>query len=453
MWCGGGYEKVQREGVIMLIISMIARVNSFKEILLKDELARHSSVMFAATILAGALSYIYQVYMGKVLGPEEYGVFGALFAIFYMIGVIAQTLSTSAARFVSMFMGEGRQIGFFLTGSLKRMALLGLVVSLVFLASSRELASLLKLPSLKPVMVLVLILFLAWITPINGGALRGVKRFRALGFMNISNAFFKLVFGVLLVALGFGVSGALLGVAMGMLIALLISFIFLKPYFRPNNPHEPDFSFSSFYSYSMPVMLAMVCFSVPANLDVVLAKYFFTATEAGLYTSASVLGKIIFFFPSAIYAVMFPMIAERHARGENTSSILRKSLVYTGLLSGSMSLLYLLFPRLVVKLFGPGYAAALPLVAPYGLAMFFFSLTVIVMQYHLAIKNMRYIALFAGFTVLEILLLVTFHSSTLEMVKILLGANLALLSASLYYTISIKTKPQVIRTCQHYHLK
>jgi O-antigen/teichoic acid export membrane protein len=413
---------------------MMAKINLFTKFFSKDELARNSLVMFAATTFAGIFNYLYQVYMGRVMGPEEYGVFGALFAIFYMIGVISQTLGTSAASFVSRITGEGKHISFFLSGSLKRMALMGLVVSIIFIASSSGLTSLLNLPDRRPVLVLAPILFLTWVSPISSGALRGVKRFFALGFVNVSNAIFKLVFGVLLVFLGFGVSGALMGVAAGMLAALVISFVFLKPYFGHNNPDEREFRFTTFYSYSLPVMLAMIAFSVPANLDVVLAKYFFSATDAGLYTSASVLGKIIFFFPAGIYAVMFPMIAEKHARGEDTTGILRKSLLYTALLSGSVALGYLLFPQLVMKIFGASYAAALPLVAPYGFAMFFFSLTVIVMQYHLAIKNMWYVALFAGATFIEVLLLVVFNSSIQQMVEVLLIANLSILLVSLLYT-------------------
>ncbi len=414
---------------------MTAKINLFSKFFFKDELARHSLVMFTATIFAGIFNYLYQVYMGRVMGPEEYGVFGALFAIFYMIGVISQTLGTSATNFVSEFIGQGKQIGFFLYGSLKRMALLGLAVSVIFIASSGWLTSLLKLPERGPVLVLVPILFLTCVSPISSGALRGVKSFFALGFVNISSAFFKLAIGILLVILGFGVSGALMGVVAGMLVALVISFIYLKPYFRPNNPHEPDFSYTSFYSYSLPVMVAMFAFTVPANLDVVLAKYFFSATDAGLYTSASVLGKIIFFVPTGILAVMFPLIAEKHARGEETTSILRRSLLYTALLSGSVALGYLLFPQLVINVFGSGYAAALPLVAPYGFAMFFFSLTVIVMQYHLAVKNMWYVALFAGATFVEILLFVIFNSSIQQMVEVLLIANLLILLVSLLYTM------------------
>lgn len=414
--------------------TIINKISSIKMRFYKDELARSSIIMLAASTFAGFLSYLYQIYMGRALGPEEYSVFGALFAIFYMIGIIAQTLSTSATNFVSKFTGEGKQIGFFLSGSLKHMALLGLIVSILFIASSSGLVSLLKLTDLNSVLALTPILLLTWVSPINSGVLRGVKRFKALGLINVSSAFFKLIFGVLLVALGFGVAGALTGVTIGMFIALVISFILLKPYFMPNNIQEQDFRFTSFYSYSLPVMLAMLCFSVPANLDVVLAKYFFSAQDAGLYTSASVLGKIIFFFPAGIYAVMFPLIVEKNARGENTTNTLIKSLIYTALLSGSVAVGYLLFPQIAVSVFGTGYDGALPLVAPYGFAMFFFSLTSILMYYHLALKNLGYVALFAGFTVLEIITLALFHSSTLVMVEVFLAANFLLLFMSILYT-------------------
>ena len=382
----------------------------------KDELTRGGSIVLVGSLIGGAFSYIYQAYMGRMLGPEEYGIFGAIFAIFYMISVISQTLSISTTRFVSKFIGEGKQIGFFIKGSIKQMTIIGFVVSVIFLMSNRRLVSILKLSNPWPVFVLILILFLIWIPPIIEGGLRGTKRFSVLGLASVSNAFFKLVFGTFLVALGFGVSGALMGIAFGILFALMISFIFLRPYIRANNPHEPDFKFSSFYFYSMPVMLAMIGLSVPSNIDVVIAKYFLSSTDAGLYTSVSVLGKIIYFFPGAIGIVMFPMIVEKYVKKENTRTILKQSLLYTGILSGFLTIIYILSPQLVIKMFGQNYISAIVLVAPYGITMFLFSIATIILKYHLAIKDMKYIALFTGFTISEILLLFVFHSSMLEMI-------------------------------------
>lgn len=399
----------------------------------KDELTRGGGILLIGSLIGGVFSYIYQAYMGRMLGPEEYGIFGAMFAIFYMISVISQTLSISTTRFVSKFIGEGKHIGFFIKDSIRQMIIISFVTSIIFLILNNWLMSIFKLINPWPIYVLILILFLTWIFPIIEGGLRGTKRFSILCIANISNAFFKLMFGILLVILGFGVSGALMGIALGIIFALLISFIFLKPYIIPNNPHEPDFKFSSFYFYSIPVMLAMIGLSVPSNTDVIIAKYFLSSTDAGLYTSASVLGKIIYFFPGAIGAVMFPMVVEKHVRKENTKTILIKSLLYTGILSGFLALIYILFPQLVIKMFGQNYKLATVLVAPYGITMFLFSIVTIILKYHLAIKDMRYIILFTGFTISEILLLFMFHSSMLEMIYVLFSTNLIFLIMSILY--------------------
>lgn len=400
----------------------------------KDELIKNGSIMFISGTIAGIFNYIYQVYMGRALGPEEYGVFGALFAIFYMIGIISQTVGTSTTQFVSRFAGEGKRIGFFIKESLKGTILLGSAISVIFLLFSKEVMNILKLSDIWPVMILILILFLSWVTPIMDGSLRGLKRFSALGFSNISGTSFKLIFGIALVMAGFGVSGALFGVVISMVLGLIISSFFLKPFIRPNNPHEPDFRFSSFYSYSLPVMVAMISISIPSNLDVILAKYFFSPAEAGLYTSVAVLGKIIFFFSGAVGAVMFPMISEKYTTGENTKGILKKSLIYAGALSGCLVLIYILFPQIVARVFGENYFSAIDLVSSYGLAMFFVSIIVIVMSYHLAIKNMRYIVLFSGFTIIEVTLLMIFNSSMAEMINMLAVTNFAFLIMSMIYT-------------------
>lgn len=59
---------------------------SQKYLSFNDELTTNSAVMSISAVIAGAFSYLYQVYMGRALGPEDFGVFGALFAIFYSSG-------------------------------------------------------------------------------------------------------------------------------------------------------------------------------------------------------------------------------------------------------------------------------------------------------------------------------------------------------------------------------
>mgnify|MGYP003565942060 CR=1 FL=1 len=62
------------------------------EFLNHDNLLKHSSIMFIATLIGSACNYLFQLYMGRALGPADYGVFGSLFAIFYILSVLSASI-------------------------------------------------------------------------------------------------------------------------------------------------------------------------------------------------------------------------------------------------------------------------------------------------------------------------------------------------------------------------
>jgi O-antigen/teichoic acid export membrane protein len=97
---------------------------------MRDEFFRHSAIMFMGSMVACACNYLYQVYLGRALGPEEYGAFGALFSIYYLIYVLSGTIQASSARFVSKYNAVSNlsAIKAILLGFMKRAALLGIAV-------------------------------------------------------------------------------------------------------------------------------------------------------------------------------------------------------------------------------------------------------------------------------------------------------------------------------------
>jgi O-antigen/teichoic acid export membrane protein len=406
--------------------------------ILKDyDLFKHAGIMFIASLVGGACNYVYQLYMGRALGPKDYGVFGSLFALSYLIFVVTSTIQKGGARFVSKFIGEDSEdkIEYFIHGLSWRMLLLGIAIFLFFILISGWLSSSLKIESNTPVIILGSIFLFSTILPVNLGALQGLQKFGSLGLNTVIYFASKLLFGVFLVTLGFGVNGAIGGMAIGCVIALAASAYPLKTYyFSKNASLKPNFKFSEVYKYSIPTMVAMFCFAVPANVDVIIAKHFFAAETAGLYTAASVLGKIILFIPGAIAMAMFPKVSQMHAEKKDTQYLLNMSLLYTIVISGIVAAAYWFFPFQVIRIpFGIQYLKVAPVVQVYGLVMLFFSLTVVLMHYCLATHNVRYVYLFAFFTFLQILLLIIFHSSMMQMAMVLLTVNATLFISSLCY--------------------
>jgi O-antigen/teichoic acid export membrane protein len=379
-------------------------------------------------------SYLYQIYVGRALGPEAYGTFGSLFAIFYLISVFSGAIQVTGARFISKFhaTGEKERIGSFLYGMMKKSALLGGAGLLIFMLISSGIASFLKIDSTQQVMVLGTVILFSFLTPATMGTIQGLQRFYLFAFLGALTMGLKLTFGVVLVNFGYGVSGALGAVTLATLTTFAISILFLLPFLRSERKGN-GYNFSELYLYSLPALLIMMCLAFPSNLDVILAKHFFEGQEAGLYTAASVLGKIVLFLPGAVAAVMFPKAAEMSILGKSTMKLLNRCLIYTGLLSGAAAAAFVVFPGLVGTIFGKTYLGAASITGIYVVAMAVFSLTMIVAQYCLAVNNLRYTYLLMAFTAVEFLAMALLRGSVLQMAEVLLAMNLLLFISSYLY--------------------
>lgn len=407
---------------------MNRKVINFWKALKGDDLFRHGSIMFAAYLIAGALSYFYQMYIGRTLGPDEFGVFGAIFAIHYIFGIFVQGITISTAKFTSQLVGEKKEVGRFFQGIFKKVSLLGFGVFLGLLVSAHSIAALIKIES--SFLILVVALNFLFILPlaVNMGSLQGFERFKLLGGYQVGQNLIKVPCGIILVAAGYGVFGAVGALTIATFLILITSSFSLKSLFFAKAKQKSEYDFDSFYKYFFSSLLFSICFAVPANVDVLFVKIFFAEQEAGLYAATAVLGKVLIFLPLGISAAFFPKVSKAHAANKYTSPLLKKALVYSICPVGILTLAYCFFPSYVIILaFGLHYANAYYLVRWYGLAMFFFSVSIVFLNYYLARMEVKYVYLFICLTSIEIALILTFHTAMIQIVLIVLGINLAFL--------------------------
>ena len=59
---------------------------------LKQSLASQTGFLLITTVTGYAFAYLYLLVMGRLLGPETFGILGALFSIFYIACLIGQAL-------------------------------------------------------------------------------------------------------------------------------------------------------------------------------------------------------------------------------------------------------------------------------------------------------------------------------------------------------------------------
>lgn len=393
-----------------------------------DELIRHGGLMAAATVVAGGFNYGYQIVVGRVLGAEAYGVFGALFALFFLLQVVGRGVRFSASRFAAELDGPDERAAFY-RGFLLRSVALGVVGFLGLVAASPAIAGFLGLASAAPVTVVAAAIGVELVLTANQGTMQGLQRFGALGGFKVLQAGVKFALGVALVLAGLGLYGAFAGVVIGSAVVLAASTGYLLWRLGRPTAETPDFEYRRAYRYVVPAAVAGFCLTVPANADVVVVKHFFPPVAAGHYTAASVLGKVLLFLPMGISTALFPKVSADHTadRADHLEALFDRALTYAALVGAGGAIVYWFAAEHVLRLaYGAEYVAAAPLVRWYGLAVSAVVLAIVVLNFELARDRTGYVYLFAAGSVLELALVWVFHSSLIQVAQIVMLSNAVL---------------------------
>jgi len=396
--------------------------------------ASGTGFLLIATGSGYAFSYLYLLVMGRLLGPETFGILGALFAIFYSVCLVGQALMQAIATNVAEIKvrsGESAAVSFFIKLGVK-LSIIYLLPALILIITSGPIASFFHLTSTGPVILLAVSLFTALLLNTLLGLLQGLQKFRQFGITGYLIAQgLKLITGVIFVWIGWDLMGAVGALFASTAIGTVVGLVLVRKHLTGENPnpgrHSPRLG-----PILLPTLLLALFLSVPASVDVMLVTHYFGGKEAGLYNAVATLGKVIVFLPMAVSLILLPRATERHALEHSTRNILLQSLVLTFILSGGVALIYWGFPDIIVKIFfGEAYLEAGTLVSLYAAAMLLFSLNIVLIHYSLAIRNLWLMFLADSITLVEVVAIVLMHQSLFHIIWILLWGNLLILMVNL----------------------
>ncbi|NOX97927.1 MAG: hypothetical protein GXO98_07725 [Nitrospirae bacterium] len=389
-----------------------------------DGLIKQANIMFFAGIVGGLGNFLFQIFMNRGLQPGDFAAFSSLLALFVIISVPGVTIQTVIAKQVSHYRANGDQkkIASLFLQSLGKVSLLGGVLLIIFMVASRFLTRFLKIDSQGPIIITGIALGMAFLAPVAFGTLQGLQKFVPWAVNGIASVSARLIAGIILVFFGFRVAGAMGSSIIAAVVSLGLALFSLKFLFGQDAPRE-KIDFMEMYRYSLPVLGALFFLALLQFVDIVLVKHFFSKTLAADYSTASVLGRTIVYLPAAVSAVMFPKVSEEKTRGGDSFPLLKQSLIYSLLLCFGAALFFFLFPKLIINIFRPAYAATVPpLLKVFGFALIPLALTTILVYYNLAVHRMKFIYGLGGGVMLHIILLSRFHA-TLPQVILVLGIS------------------------------
>ena len=268
-----------------------------------------------AVMVTGVFNYAFQVVMGRMLSPKDYGLMNALLALFVIMVAPVAPLFTVITHKTAEYKALGDLTAIYdlyrkMSGRVISAGLCGLFL---FLILSPYLRDYLHMSSLAPIVIMGISFVVAIAYPINLAGLQGTQDDNWLGINQTLGGPAKFLFTVLFVWAGFGVSGVMAG--------MVVSGLFLwgMSYF-PTDKHlihaKGNYGVAEHISFlnNIPVFLAIFAFTLLTQADMVLVnRYFSIQEESGIYASAAVLGKAVMYIPGATGLALFPRVSEQYA--------------------------------------------------------------------------------------------------------------------------------------------
>ncbi len=151
-------------GVLLNIIELLRKGdNKF----LRDKFLRYNAIMLIFTLSSGALNYLYQVLLGRILTPEEFGTIGVMISIFYITSIASWTISRSVTNFVAGASKE--EVAGIIKYSLRKLSIVAILSGVAFIILTPILSRYLKIKELELFYIMAAMLILSFIVPVFQG--------------------------------------------------------------------------------------------------------------------------------------------------------------------------------------------------------------------------------------------------------------------------------------------
>jgi O-antigen/teichoic acid export membrane protein len=247
-----------------------------------------------------AAAYLLNVLAARLLVPAAFGELGSLLAVLVIGAVPAMGVQTVAALRVAR---RGQDAGELLSLGLSTAA----VVTVFVLAVSPLLVGLLHLGSVAPVFFLAFALTSMTCTGLFYGVLQGRQRFPALAALFCVDAVFRVGGTLAGLVVADSATGALAGAAVGAALVAAVGWVLCG---RPT-PRTHRVGHVRDVLHAVGAMLALVLL---VNLDLVLARHYLPAHDAGEYAVGAVVAKIAYWLPQAVAVLVLPRFASARGR-------------------------------------------------------------------------------------------------------------------------------------------
>jgi O-antigen/teichoic acid export membrane protein len=374
-----------------------------------------SIILLIGSIVVSLANFGYNIGVARMLGPSDFSHAAAAVTILMLISAITLAFQLVCTKLIARSDAIEAKAAVF-QDLMKRAWMIGVGLGVFMLLTASMLTSYLRLSS--PWIIILLAIGLTIYVPlgVKRGGLQGTCRFRGLAWNMAAEAIVKFVGAIVLIAMGFGVLGAVAAISASVILA----------FWLPDKASElrgPALAGTAEHvGEGRQAVVFFVGQVIISNIDILMVKHFFKPEDAGLYAAIALVGRLLYFAAWSVVSAMFPVSAEKKENG-SSGSLLAVPLLLVISMSVVFVLLLASFPTLVFQsLFGSHFHSAVGdlnlLLSMNAAATGVYAIAVVLITYEMSrrIANTGWLQLvISGLIVLGI---TWFHSTLLEVIVV-----------------------------------
>jgi O-antigen/teichoic acid export membrane protein len=275
------------------------------------------------------------------------------------------------------------------------------------------------------------------------GALQGLHAYKALGISLVAEAALRIVFSLILVGLGGGVTGAFVGSPVAFAaVAIGLGFLLHKS-LTGGEADEHVRPLRSLIGREWGPVLGLLFLGILQNVDVIMGKHQLGGDRAGSYAAAAVAAKAVLWVAIGVGLHLLPEATRRAAAGLDPRPVLLRALAVLAVVAVPALLLFAAVPHLLLKVaFGEKLTQASDALFILGVAMTLLAVAYLTVQYMLALGEARFLWVLGVVAIVEPFLLSAGNPSLLSFSAIVLGLQCLAASGVLALGWRARVKPQ-----------
>lgn len=409
---------------------------------IKHPLIKGSTIILAGTLAANVFNFLFNLYVVRSVSNADYGIYASMMSIIGFPLLLASAITPLVVQFAGRYFAKEQHdmVRGFYKKIMKFYSLLSVSIFLVFLLCIPQISAFLHIKDTLILVVTDLIILLSMLGIVNSAFIQAKLSFGFQVFVTFINAFSKFVLGIILITMGYAVTGAAFATLLGSLAAYIVGFIPIRFVFDRKTV-SPKIQTKEIFIFGVPSSLTMIGLTSFISADILLVKHFFDPVNAGIYAALALVGKIIFYLSSPISAVLFPVLVQKHSRHEKLTNTLLLALLMVVSPSLLLTIVYFIFPEQTLLFFTKKTENTIvsPLLGLFGIFMTMYCLLFILANFYLSIKKtVICIPILIG-AIVQIVLISLFHQTFLQIVLISMTITFLLMCIFLiYFPFAIK---------------